>query len=127
MTEDEDLKEFFARMPKRKPPTLKECIERWSKRTQGYLQWEKIGIDDYLLALYEREKVEELLGKEDVSEELKEKLDVADKKFIELTRETEKSLISTIETKDNETKKKYWFAYRLLSAHYDEWLLYAHF
>ena len=127
MTEDEDLKEFFARMPKRKSPTLKECIERWSKRTQGYLQWEKIGIDDYLLALYEREKVEELLGKEDVSEELKEKLDVADKKFIELTRETEKSLISTIETKDNETKKKYWFAYRLLSAHYDEWLLYAHF
>ena len=127
MTEDEDLKEFFARMPKRKPLTLKECIERWSKRTQGYLQWEKIGIDDYLLALYTREKVEELLGKEDVSEELKEKLDVADKKFIELTRETEKSLISTIETKDNETKKKYWFAYRLLSAHYDEWLLYAHF
>ena len=116
MTEDEDLKEFFARMPKRKPPTLKECIERWSKRTQGYL-----------LALYTREKVEELLGKEEVSEELKEKLDVADKKFIELTRETEKSLISTIETKDNETKKKYWFAYRLLSAHYDEWLLYAHF
>ena len=127
MTEDEGLKEFFARMPKRKLPTLKECIERWSKRTQGYLQWEKIGIDDYLLALYEREKVEELLGKEDVSEELKEKLDVADKKFIELTKETEKSLISTIETKDNETKKKYWFAYRLLSAHYDEWLLYAHF
>ena len=127
MTEDEDLKEFFARMPKRKPLTLKECIERWSKRTQGYLQWEKIGIDDYLLALYTREKVEELLDKEDVSEELKEKLDVADKKFIELTRETEKSLISTIETKDNETKKKYWFAYRLLSAHYDEWLLYAHF
>ena len=127
MTEDEDLKKFFARMPKRKPPTLKECIERWSKRTQGYLQWEKIGIDDYLLALYTREKVEELLGKEDVSEELKEKLDVADKKFVELTRETEKSLISTIETKDNETKKKYWFAYRLLSAHYDEWLLYAHF
>ena len=87
----------------------------------------KIGIDDYLLALYEREKVEELLGKEEVSEELKEKLDEADKKFIELTRETEKSLISTIEIKDNETKKKYWFAYRLLSAHYDEWLLYAHF
>ena len=31
MTEDEDLKEFFARMPKRKPPTLKNVLKDGQK------------------------------------------------------------------------------------------------
>lgn len=124
---DDGLKEFFENMPKRKLPTLRECIERWSQRTKVYLKWEKIGIDDYLLALYERLKISELLDKENISEDTKKELDDSDKRFVDLSKETEKSVIPSVETKSNTTKKKYWFAYRLLSSHYEEWLWYARF
>lgn len=127
MIEDEDLKNFFARMPKRPLPTLSECIDRWSKRTRDYLRWEKIGIDDYLLALYGRQRIEELLDEEEMSEEQRKELEAADKRFIELSKETKKSVISDIKASGSDKKKRYWFAYRLLSSHYEEWLLYARF
>jgi hypothetical protein len=127
LIEDEDLKNFFARMPKRPLSTLSECIDRWSKRTRDYLRWEKIGIDDYLLALYGRQRIEELLDEEEMSEEQRKELEAADKRFIELSKETKKSVISDIKASGSAKKKRYWFAYRLLSSHYEEWLLYARF
>lgn len=123
---NQELEEFFRRMPKRPLPTLNETIIRWSKYVVKIAEWDKIGIDDYLLYLSCRERIAELLKTEKLINEYKDLLEKSDKKFIEVTIETEKSFIRSIKTKSC-NKEENWFAYRVLKSHFEDWIKYAMF
>jgi hypothetical protein len=94
---------------------------------EWYCKKKRIDIDEYLEYLYGRESMQDKLETESLEPNLKTALAEADKFFISITKETEKSVLSIKNCDPLVHKDKYWFGYRLLKSKYEQWLLYAHF
>lgn len=108
-------------------PTLEQLVGYWVKDVKRMDEWKRIDIDEYLEYLYGRESIQDKLETESLKLDLKTALAEADKFFISITKETEKSVLSIKSCDPLVHKDKYWFGYRLLKSKYEQWLLYAHF
>jgi len=108
-------------------PALEQLVGYWVKDVKRMDEWKRIDIDEYLEYLYGRESIQDKLETESLEPNLKTALAEADKFFISITKETEKSVLSIKNCDPLVHKDKYWFGYRLLKSKYEQWLLYAHF
>lgn len=109
------------------PPTLDQLLVYWINDVKRMDEWKRIDIDEYLEYMYGRKSIQDKLETESLTPEKKASLDEADKFFMNITKETEKSILFMENYNPATQKAKYWFAYRLLKSKYDTWLLYAQF
>lgn len=110
-----------------KAPTFREEIFIWIAGVIKMRRWEKMDIDEYLYILSGRKDIQDKLEKEELDERMKQNLSETDNNFMKLTKETQKAVLDVENSNILDTKKKYWFLYRILERKYEDWLIYASF
>lgn len=114
-----NMENFFIR----KPMTKKDffaLVEKYAKRTNFYLTWDKLTFDEYIDYLMGRELIQENLDILKDNQELLAKLALADERLKNATIELDFPLYH----KENLDKEKYWFLYRILPEKKIKWQIY---
>lgn len=110
------MENFFIRNPMTKKDFF-ALVEKYAKRTNFYLTWDKLSFDEYLIG---RELIQENLDILKDNQELLAKLALADERLKNATIELDFPLYH----KENLNKEKYWFLYRILPEKKIKWQIY---
>lgn len=114
----EEYMEINKVPPIAKKEGLKFYIDQWELNVNKLFSWDKYTFDDYYAAIGKRDRINDICNKCSVEEEYLERINKIDADFMEQTESIDINILDHLSRNEDEQ----WYAYRLLKAHYDEWI-----
>lgn len=102
---------------------LEYYIRQWELNVYKLFSWEKYSYDDYYAIIGKRDRINDICNKCYVSQEYMYKIKIIDSDFMKQTKEVNINILNRLSSSDSD-KKERWYAFRLLTSHYNDWIGY---
>lgn len=98
-------------------------IKQWELNVHKLFSWEKYTYDDYYAAIGKRDRIHDICNKCFVSQDLLNQIQTIDSDFMKQTKKVDIDILNKSDESDLD-KKERWYAFRLLTSKYDDWIDY---
>ncbi len=98
-------------------------IKQWELNVHKLFSWKKYTYDDYYAVIGKRDRMQDICNKCLVSQDFLNQIRKIDFDFIKQTKEVDIDILNKAAVSDLD-KKERWYAFRLLTSHYDDWIGY---
>lgn len=98
-------------------------IKQWELNVHKLFSWENYTYDDYYAVIGKRDRIHDICNKCYVAQTFLNQIRTIDSDFIKQTKEVDIDILNKTFGSDID-KEERWYAFRLLTSHYDDWIGY---